>query len=192
MLDQVDTLATAHELEDEILPLRPVHGSTPALAIAPFIIDPLDSARMCKVMRNLYKDEADRIHGRNMNPFMMKATEEGLSDAFRVSLEAANNGLKNFSFHFIKTVLTKMARSESLDYLFEQNLRKWTQSSMIMKIFARRAPATSRFVRLVTKFVCKSIEKQINWFEQEMKLENSPFPFLDTSLFCNIVPDAHQ
>lgn len=74
-----------------------------------FSSDPLESDWLRRIMRNLAEEGAEHIYPQNLEPSMMNTAEETHLDAFQVGFGSPTNSLKKASFHFIETVLTKMA-----------------------------------------------------------------------------------
>lgn len=123
------------------------------------------------------QEEAERIYTSRVQGPMTKAAEKALSDAFQVVFESAKNGLKNASYHFLKSILTEMAQNGGLDDVFDRNIERWTQSSTFMDAFTRRTLTSSRFVRPVAKIIRKILIEQTKENEQEPKHFDSPVPF---------------
>lgn len=88
------------------------------------------------------------------------AAEETNSDAFNIGFESTNNGSKAASFHCVENVLIEMAQTGALDEMFDRRIERWTQSSTFMDALARRAIASHRFVRPVSRFIYKTMKEQ--------------------------------
>lgn len=86
---------------------------------------------------------------------MIKAFGEALSDVFKIDFKSANDGLKNASFHCIKTDVAKMAQNRILDDLFDFIVENWTQSALFIDEFSRHALTASGFDSPMARFIHK-------------------------------------
>lgn len=82
----------------------------------------ITSGKLRKVMRQLAREEAERIYASRVQSSLTKATEEVLSDAFQAGFESLNRELKNTYYIFIDTMLTEMAYNGSLDDLLGRSI----------------------------------------------------------------------
>lgn len=87
-----------------------------------------------------------------MDASINKGSRRGGSlDHFQVSFELLKGGMEKNSFVSVEHVLTEVAYSGALDHLFDQSIERWTQSLVIMIVFARYALTPSWFVCSVAK-----------------------------------------
>lgn len=175
--DQVETWDHALESDDEIHHIPPVHGDRPTSAPALPVSNPHTSAELYAAVRQMAREEAERLYECRVEQSMRKATQDALSDRFMAGIDSQKSRIKNSSYVFIETVLTEIVDNESLDDLFKRNVKPWTQSSTFMDAFARRVLTSSRFVCSVAKFIHRSVEHQAEEIKQERTSFDAPLPF---------------
>lgn len=61
------------------------------------------------------QEKAKRTYASRANACMIRAAEEALSEGFHIGFESANACLKNNSFYFVESVMTKTAHNGALD-----------------------------------------------------------------------------
>lgn len=121
------------------------------------------------------KEKPDCIYVQYLGSYVMRAADNLRFDTCQGTLISRNHSLKNDLIHFIRTIIVKMVRKRSLDYLFEQLIESWTQLLIVMNPFSRCVQKFFWLVSPVTKFTHKSIEEATTKLDQKMKPIDSPF-----------------
>lgn len=111
-----------------------------------------------------------------MYKFLLRAAKDSLSDAFHISFASTNDGVKNASFDFVKSVLTNLSLKEALDHILHRNIAKWAQSSSFMGMFAHKGLKFTHFVLPVAKFIYGKVEEEISEKEEAKSIAEVPFP----------------
>lgn len=86
--DPVETLEHALESDDDGPHLPPVHGALSTPALARSTADPLASAELYAIRRQMAREEADRLYTSRVKLSMKKATEDALSDIYHAGFES--------------------------------------------------------------------------------------------------------
>lgn len=127
----------------------------PAHSPAQLTPERLASAEFRKTVRLMAQEEVERTYESRVSVFITRAAEEALFNALKIGYKSENAGLKNTSYHLVKSVLTEMAHKRALDEVVNRNIKRWTKSSTFIDPFAKRALTTPRFVRPAAKFIRK-------------------------------------
>lgn len=73
-------------------------------------------------MREMAREEAERLYSERMQVSISKAAEDALSGNFQTGFELLKGGLKNKSYIFMEHGLTEMTHNEALDNLFDRTI----------------------------------------------------------------------
>lgn len=78
-------------------------------------------------MREMAKEEAERLYASQMQLSITHAVEEALSDMYQPCFESLKEDLRHSSYVFMQLVLTKWAHNEVIYAMFDQSAEPWTQ-----------------------------------------------------------------
>lgn len=106
-----------------------------------------------KMMRHMGREEGERIHASHVDPFLYKVSEKEIFAVFLAGSDAATDGLRTSSYHFVMHTLTETAITSGLDKTFDRNIERWAKSPTFMDTSVQRAFTSSQFVRPIAKFI---------------------------------------
>lgn len=147
------SLVSDNECTPSLLAQRPVPSPAPDLSKSKHFA----LLQVHRIMRQMAWEEAERRHASHVNLFLSRAAEKALSDAFLASNDVANDAWRTSPFHFVMHTLTKFPATGGLNKIFHHIIEPWTQSSMFIDNFVRRALISSQFVPPVAKFIQKNV-----------------------------------
>lgn len=65
-----------------------------------------------------------------MDKFILKATNDTLSDSFQIGFESAKDELESTLFLFVESVLVYLTLKGAWDDIFGRNLEKWQNTPL--------------------------------------------------------------
>lgn len=172
--DRIESLEQALESDDEGHPSPSANENSPLLAR--YISNTLALAELRAVMQRIAQDEGERIYASQVNASMTRAAVEALSDVFLLRIDSAKAGLKQSSYHFVESVLMRIAEKGALNEVFDRTIGRWTQSSIFMEVLTKRVLASSRFVRPVAEFIRKNMRDNEEERKAEIQISDIPNP----------------
>lgn len=82
------------------------------------------SPQVRKMMPQIAEKEVVRIHASQVDPFLSQVIKKALSNGFLAGSDAANDGWKTSSYHFVAHILTQMVTTGGLDNIFDRRVER--------------------------------------------------------------------
>lgn len=179
--DDFKTITHALEAKDDGPSSLPVQRQGPTPEPPRSISKHFYHAELCKMVRQMAQEEAERIYTRKLRARIPKVAEAALLDALQIGFASTNDVSKTAPLYFVEQIIVEMAQKRALGESFESSVECQTQPSTFINAFARRALVSFSSVYPVAKSIRKNLEVKTDVINDEKSPQEFPFYFAETT-----------